>query len=109
MITTTHHPNEPIFDLIKELKKAGYKLGIISNVGAPLTNFLPKELVNLFDEVTLSYETKAIKPEPEIYTYHLDKSGTQPEQAVFIDDRIITLKVQRRLVCTGFGTKTLNK
>ena len=37
-------------EVLNELKKLNFKSGIISNVGAPLTDFLPKELVDLFDE-----------------------------------------------------------
>lgn len=86
-ITTTHHPNEPLFTYIKKLKKAGYRLSVISNVGDSLYNFLPKEYVDLFEEVTLSYHVKAIKPEPEIYEYHLNRIGFKADECVFIDDR----------------------
>ncbi len=86
-ITTTHHPNEQLFEYIRKLKIAGYTLGVISNVGSELTTFLPKELVDLFDEVTLSYHVRAIKPEPEIYLYHLEQLEIEPNECVFIDDR----------------------
>lgn len=86
-ITTTHTPNESVFEIIKKLKQNDYKLGVISNVGDELSYFLPQAYVNLFDEITLSYHVKAIKPEPKIYEYHLDKLGLKPNETVFIDDR----------------------
>jgi len=51
IITTTHHPNAPLFEYAKKLKVAGYTLGMISNVGSALTDFLPHEYVELFDAV----------------------------------------------------------
>lgn len=86
-ITTTHHPNVTLFECIKRLKSAGYHLSIISNVGDSLYSFLPKEYVDLFEEITLSYHVHAIKPDPKIYEYHLEKIGFQPEECVFVDDR----------------------
>lgn len=86
-ITTTHTPNEAVFTLVRSLKKNGYKLGVISNVGDELYRFLPREYMDLFDEITLSYHVHAIKPEPKIYQYHLEKLGLTPEACVFIDDR----------------------
>lgn len=86
-ITTTHTPNEPVFELVKNLKKNGYKLGVISNVGDELNNFLPQDHVDLFDEITLSYHVHSIKPDPEIYEYHLKQLELEPNEAIFIDDR----------------------
>lgn len=86
-ITTTHSPNEQVFTLVKKLKKNGYKLGVISNVGDELNTFLPQTYVDLFDEVTLSYHVQAIKPDPRIYEHHLAQLRLQAEQTIFIDDR----------------------
>lgn len=87
LITTTHHPNTPLFELAKGLKRRNYKLGIISNVGDTLDNFLPKELLTLFDAVTLSYQLHTTKPQPRIYRAHLQALGVLAEEAVFFDDR----------------------
>ena len=87
VITTMHHPNKPLFQYIQKLKQADYTLGIISNVGDELTSFLPQTYVNLFDEITLSYHVHAIKPDPVIYNYHLEKLGLPAKDCVFIDDR----------------------
>lgn len=87
MISTNHHPNTALFTYVTHLKKASYKLGMISNVGDELHNFLPQEYVALFDVVTLSYQAGAIKPEPAIYQRHLAEQGILPAEAVFIDDR----------------------
>lgn len=95
MITTSHHPNEQLFAYIKELKAAGYELGIISNVGSEINEFLAEEYISLFDRVTLSYQVAAIKPEPLIYQAHLEKSGHRPEEVIFIDDRMVNCEGAR--------------
>lgn len=87
MVTTSHHPNEILFEYIQQLKNAGYVLGVISNVGAPLNDYLPQKLVDLFDHITLSYEVGVIKPDPRIYEYCIERIGFAPAECVFIDDR----------------------
>jgi putative hydrolase of the HAD superfamily len=87
LITTTHHPNEPLFALIHQLKERGYILGVISNVGAPLSEYLPKEYLTIFDAAALSYQVGAIKPDPRIYQAYLEKVNLVPTECIFIDDR----------------------
>ncbi len=91
MITTNHHPNVALFTYAQELKRVGYKLGMISNVGDELNNFLPQEYVDLFDVVTLSYHAGAIKPEAAIYLKHLAELELPAEACVFIDDREVNV------------------
>ncbi len=73
--------------LIRSLK-GGYRLGLLSN-----TNELHYRMhirtvpvFPLFDSVTLSFEVRARKPEPEIYRDALRKLSLPPETCVFIDD-----------------------
>ncbi|MFO0971015.1 MAG: HAD family phosphatase [Candidatus Saccharimonadales bacterium] len=91
MITTNHHPNTALFTYAQELKAAGYKLGMISNVGSELNNFLPQEYVDLFDAVTLSYHVGVIKPDAVIYLKHLAELELPAEACVFIDDREVNV------------------
>lgn len=75
-------------DFIKELKKNGYKVYLLSNYGK--TNFgYAKEnfkFIPYADGGVISYEIKHIKPEPEIYQALIDKYDINPEEAVFLDD-----------------------
>lgn len=89
IITTNHHPNKPLFSYINTLKERGYSLGIISNVGSPLSDYVPAEYLTPFDIITLSYQIGATKPEPMIYEYHLRQSGSAPDEVIFIDDRAV--------------------
>jgi len=81
-----YHPEEDVFELIKGLKKS-YKIGLISNISAPIKDYLPTAPLELFDHQTLSYEVGIAKPTIGIYEQHLLQTGTEPSQAVFIDDR----------------------
>ena len=106
MITTTHHPNEALFSYIKKLKDSGYILGIISNAGNELTNYLPNQCVDLFDHITLSYQAGVTKPDPEIYELHLNDLGLSAEQTVFIDDRELNCEGARAVGMNAILYKT---
>lgn len=89
IILKPHQPNQSLFELIKKLKYQGYRLGIISNVSENLSHYLPKEYLKLFDTITLSFEAGFIKPQPEIFELHLEKTKLEAKQSIFIDDREI--------------------
>lgn len=87
MITTGLHPNLAVFRLIERIKTAGYKLGVISNVGQSLEAYVPKQYLQVFDVVTISADLGILKPQAAIYEHHLHKLGVAPNEAIFIDDR----------------------
>jgi glucose-1-phosphatase len=79
--------NKDVAALLPELKKK-YKLILLSN-----TNTIHREygwknydFLKYFDEMILSYEVKAVKPEEKIYKAVEDVSGKPPEEHIFIDD-----------------------
>lgn len=84
----TNPPNEPLFDFIRDELKGAYKIGMLSNSGV---NWLDKmfrpEQVALFDEVVLSYQINAIKPDAVMYQTIADKLGVLPQECLFIDDQ----------------------
>ena len=41
-----------------------------------------------FDAVLLSFEVGAAKPDPVIYKEALARTGSKPEQAMFVDDQV---------------------
>ncbi|MCW1907992.1 MAG: HAD-IA family hydrolase [Candidatus Saccharibacteria bacterium] len=88
IITTHQSKNDKLLGHIASLKKAGYKLSIVSNVGEDwLDNFLTKEERGLFDDILLSYKVKLLKPDPLIYMMAADRLGILTRECVFIDDR----------------------
>lgn len=81
--------NKELFDYIAELKKRGYKTGIISNVGSDWirVSFLNDEEHRLFDVTVLSYEIGISKPDARIYLETTNRLNILPAEAVFTDDR----------------------
>jgi putative hydrolase of the HAD superfamily len=77
------------FEWITELRQAGVRTGILSNLPRPLGERLRAlpGFLDPFDQVTFSYELGFIKPEREIYEHALRGLGVTPEEALFIDDR----------------------
>lgn len=78
-----------VFDWIGELRRAGLRTGILSNLPTPLAERLRAlpGFLDPFDQVTFSCELGMIKPEREIYEHALRGLGVEPAQALFIDDR----------------------
>jgi HAD superfamily hydrolase (TIGR01509 family) len=78
----------PTEKLIWELKQAGYKLYVLSNMSREFIDFLrQKEVYANFDGDVVSCEVGVVKPMPEIYDILLEKFSLDASQTLFIDDR----------------------
>ena len=90
--------NRGVIELIKKLKPS-YKIILLSNATRPFFEQLMEEnnLKKLFDDIVVSFEIKAIKPEPKIYRIALERSGLSPEETIFIDDREENIKASEAL------------
>ena len=80
---------ERVWERLKELKEKGYKIYILSNYSEYLfkyhTDHLPFR--KILDGGVVSYQVRMIKPEPEIYTYLIEKYDLDPGECIFYDDR----------------------
>ena len=75
--------------LIRELKKNGYGIYVLSNAGLPLRQYWPRlPGADCFDGVVVSAEEKLLKPQPEIFRVLLSRYELKPEECVFIDDSL---------------------
>lgn len=81
-------PNEGVGEIVLELKAAGYRLVLLSNTSIAHYEFIRSrwELLDPFDELVLSYEVGAIKPEPAIFEAVLRAIRCEPEEAFYTDD-----------------------
>jgi putative hydrolase of the HAD superfamily len=88
--TTWMNFDEPMWQWIKDLRGAGKRVAILSNMPADLGETLKvrTDRMKYFDFVTLSYEVKSVKPEASIYEHCLEGIGTAAARTVFFDDRI---------------------
>lgn len=81
-------PVKPTEQLVRDLKAAGYKLFVLSNMSREFIAFLRRfPVYRLFDGEVVSCEEGVVKPEPEIYRRLLGRYGLDPAQTLFIDDR----------------------
>lgn len=81
-------PVRPTERLVGDLKAAGYKLYVLSNMSREFIDFLRRfPVYGLFDGEVVSCEEGVVKPEPEIYRRLLGRYGLDPAQTLFIDDR----------------------
>ena len=79
-------------EYIQKLKKQGYHIYILSNLGQEVVNMLPQILdLNLFDGALFSCESGMRKPDSEIYIKALEKFNISAENSIFIDDNMTNL------------------
>jgi putative hydrolase of the HAD superfamily len=111
---------------IPKIKAAGLRLGILSNMGDGVFEYLRPRFpwLSLFDHLTWSYQLGLVKPDPEIYRITVKKLGVAPEKALFIDNLeknivgaeavglhaalfVTPQQLQRDLAARGFGLPEL--
>lgn len=66
-----------------------YRLGLLSNTSEPhfRATISKYPCFGLFDQVTLSFQVGALKPDPAIYRDALEKAaGLPPEEILYLDD-----------------------
>jgi len=80
-------PKPATIELVKRLN-GHYTLGLLSNTNEWHYEFgiKPVGLLPYFDAVTLSFEVRAMKPDPKIYADMLGKLALPAEACVYIDD-----------------------
>jgi putative hydrolase of the HAD superfamily len=73
----------------QDLRRAGFRTGILSNLPRTLGQTLRADpgFLRHFDQVTFSYELGVIKPEADIYRHAIHGLGVAPTEALFLDDR----------------------
>lgn len=76
-----------LLDVLRELKRRGYKLGLVSNADQiDLACWRESELARLFDGGVISCEIGTVKPDPGIYEYAMAQLGATAEECLFVGD-----------------------
>jgi putative hydrolase of the HAD superfamily len=82
------HPNEPMIELLRELKSGGLKMAMLTNnvrEWEPIWRaMLPVD--EIFEVVVDSAFVGCRKPEARIYELTLERIGTPAEACLFVDD-----------------------
>lgn len=82
--------DEVMWTWIDQLRSQGKRVAVLSNMPLDLGEALKiqTDKFSKFDQVTLSYEVHAAKPEAAIYEHCLEGLELSADKALFFDDRI---------------------
>ncbi|MBI4618893.1 MAG: HAD family phosphatase [Desulfobacterales bacterium] len=80
--------NDSVETVLSALKKNGYYLVLVSNTNELHFDFIREnfKVIELFDDLVLSYRIGYSKPHKEIFREALKRAGSSPEDSVYIDD-----------------------
>src|SRR3974390_1079701 len=92
-------PNPEVLALAREIKAAGRKIAILSNMTFELLAILRAKFdwLGEFDVRVWSCEHGCAKPDDSIYLGCLDALGSDPGRSLFFDDRVRNGEGARRL------------
>jgi putative hydrolase of the HAD superfamily len=96
-------PNHDMIAWAKALQKAGYKTGILSNIGDAMeagimTRF---DWLHEFNHHTFSHRLGMAKPDLAIYGYAAQGLGEEPNRILFVDDREENILAAREVGMTA--------
>lgn len=81
------HVEEEVVVLLKTLRQAGLRLGLISNASTDEVSAWPRSpLSALIDEAIFSCHCGLAKPQPEIYYHAMQQLGVAAHEALFVGD-----------------------
>ena len=80
-------PRQSAISAVKEIKKLGMKVGLVSNCGLEIVNaWQQSQFPNLIDTQVLSAEVGLMKPDPRIYNLICEYLGVDPPQCFYVGD-----------------------
>jgi glucose-1-phosphatase len=81
-------PNDDVAAIVRSLKSDGFRMVLLSNTSIAHYEFIRSrwDFLDPFDELVLSYQVGAIKPEPPIFEAALRAIRCRPEEAFYTDD-----------------------
>jgi len=89
---------QDVDEIVAKLRKAGYKLAILSNIEPNLAEFNKRrKLYDGFDVVVLSCDVGLRKPDPKIFKLVLKKLSLKAEECFFVDDKAEHVTAARKL------------
>jgi putative hydrolase of the HAD superfamily len=94
---TTQNPAMLAWQL--ELKRRGFLTAILSNMGDNVLANMMREFDWLprFDVLVWSYQLRIAKPDPAIYRHVLKELAVEPEEALFLDDKLVNIEAAQAL------------
>lgn len=99
IVCSSYSPIKKTVTLIQELSDLGYTHHLGSNIGKTVYDDCTKKfptIFNRFESFTIPFESEQSKmikkPHPDFFNAHIDKHNLQPEQIIFIDDKLANVK-----------------
>jgi len=91
-------PNEELWEIVTALKQEKTRLILLSNISECHYNKIYSDypIFQIFDEKILSFEVRACKPHPHIFTNALAKSLCHPSECFYTDDIHENIKTARK-------------
>ena len=94
-----------LLDFLRSLR-GKYKTGLISNAWSDLREYIVKEKFDdAFDQMVISAEMGAAKPEAKIYRIALEQLQVKAKEAVFVDDFMVNVKACEKVGMKGIHFK----
>ena len=91
----------PMVPVIGHLMAAGHRLGILSNTSESHWSWIADGryaiLPNSFEQLVLSHEVGAMKPDEKIYRVAIERAGVPPGEIFFTDDKPENVEAARQL------------
>lgn len=79
--------NQPLIDYIAQHLRSHYKIGLLSNAGDELFEYIDPHLAkNLFHEIIISADVGLIKPDPAIFRLAAERLEVEPSETIMVDD-----------------------
>ncbi len=96
--------NAEMLHLSRDLRQAGYKTAILSNMERRMLSAMRQKLAWLdeFEVQIYSCEIGTVKPEAEIYLECCQRLGCQPHEALFLDDKKVNTEGARKVGMQSF-------
>lgn len=100
-------PKEETVEVLKDLKKANYRVYFLSNFHLLAFEYIIKtyDFFKLFDGGIVSYKEKLLKPEEKIYKRIIEEYGLKPQESIFVDDVQANVESARKLDFEGIVFK----
>jgi putative hydrolase of the HAD superfamily len=96
--------NLEMLGLARDLRRAGYKTAILSNMERRMLAAMRQKLAWLdeFEVQIYSCEIGTVKPEAEIYLECCQQLGCLPEEALFLDDKKVNTEAAKKVGMQSF-------
>ena len=106
---TTENPEMLAWQL--RLKERGIRTAILSNMGDNVLANMQRtfDWLPRFDVLVWSYQLRMAKPEPAIYLHVLKELDVRPEEALFLDDKLVNVEAARALGMRALEFSTVEK